>query len=72
VKTDAQILDWLEESHTLHREVEVTYVVDGYEVEILHDGTAIFGPWHGETLREAYSLAMDNYPGKDAWPTKKG
>ena len=59
--TDADILDWLERNHTLHRAVEVLYVVDGYQVEITHDDSRVAGPWHGETLREAYSEAMKHY-----------
>ena len=51
----ADILQWLQNNHTLHRVVEALYVVDGYQVEITHDGVRIAGPWHGETLFEAYA-----------------
>lgn len=61
MRTDTEIVDWLERQHTLHRAVEALYVVDGYEVTITHDGNRIAGPWHGETLRDAYSLAMANW-----------
>lgn len=52
---DSAILDWLEKWYTLHHTVEALYVVDGYEVSIMHDGNLKFGPFKGETLREAYS-----------------
>lgn len=57
--SDADILNWLERQHTLHRQVEALYVVDGYQVTITHDSEPIPGKeWHGETLREAYAKAM--------------
>lgn len=58
---DAAILDWLERNHTLHIAVEAVYVVDGYQVEITHDGGRIAGPWHAPTLREAYMEAMQHW-----------
>lgn len=59
---DAAILDWLERQHTLHRSVEAAYVVDGYEVAVLYDGTPIPGLlWRGATLRAAYTAAMDEW-----------
>jgi hypothetical protein len=57
--TDGEILDWLERQHTLHRQVEILYVVDGYELTINHDGEPIRDLcWRGETLREACIEAM--------------
>lgn len=62
----ADILQWLQNNHTLHRVVEALYVVDGYQVEITHDGVRIAGPWHGETLFEAYAKGMaDGAPKED-------
>jgi antibiotic biosynthesis monooxygenase (ABM) superfamily enzyme len=59
MKTDAEILDWLEQNHTLHHQVEILYVVDGYEVTITRDGDPIPSlQWKGESLREACSYAM--------------
>jgi hypothetical protein len=57
--TDAEMLDWLERHHTLHRSVEILYVVDGYEVMLMQDGNegACF---HGTTLRAALDNAMRN------------
>lgn len=54
---DSQILEWLEDNHTLHKAVEALYVVDGYEVSITYDGNVIKGPFRAETLREAYIKA---------------
>jgi hypothetical protein len=59
--TDADILNWLERSHTLHYSVVALYVVDGYEVTIEHDCDPCSGPWHGETLRDAYTEAMSHW-----------
>lgn len=57
--TDAERLDWLERNHTLHTEVEITYVVDGYEVEVTDEsGRALSESHHGRTLRDAIDLAM--------------
>lgn len=57
MKTDAEILDWLERMHTLHTTVEALYVVDGYRVQILYDEDACF-EFHGDSLRDAYTKAM--------------
>lgn len=62
MKTDAEILDWLEKWHTLHYTVEALYVVDGYEASIYHDGNLVEGPCRGMTLREAYSVLMNSRP----------
>lgn len=64
--SDREIMDWIEKCHGLHTSVETTYVVDGYQVEILRDyQTVIAGPWHGATLREACAKAMSEW-NKDA------
>ena len=56
---DARRLDWLERHHTLHTEIEITYVVDGYEVEVVDEsGRALSESHHGKTLRAAIDLAM--------------
>jgi hypothetical protein len=59
--TEGEVIDWIERNHTLHRKVEALYVVDGYEVTITHDDERIAGPWHGETLLDAYRLAMAHW-----------
>lgn len=57
--TDARIIDWLERVSTLHQQVEILYVVDGYEVQLTYDGEPIFGQkWRGETLREAFEKTL--------------
>lgn len=59
LRTDAEILDWLERQHTLHRAVHAYYAVGCYVVEITHDDYPIKGAkWEGKDLREAYSVAM--------------
>lgn len=57
MKTDTEIIDWLERMHNLHTQVEALYVVDGYQVSLTWDGEPMY-EFHGETLREAYSAAM--------------
>lgn len=56
-------MDWLEDKHTLHKSVEITYVVDGYDVEMLEqDGARRVGLFHGATLVEAIQNAAKVYP----------
>lgn len=50
---DGELLDWLQDQFTLHRGVDVVYVVDGYRVALTRDGDAIGEPAYGATLREA-------------------
>ena len=58
--TDKERLDWLEANHTLHKAVEILYVVDGYEVTLMHeDGYTVLSPaFHGADLREAIDKAI--------------
>jgi hypothetical protein len=49
---------WLQKAHTLHRQVSMLYMVDGYEVTVTWDENPISEAFHGETLREAISNAM--------------
>ena len=58
--TDAERLDWLERNHTLHQSVEIIYVVDGYEVQIVdEDGFTNLSPaFHGADLRSAIDSAI--------------
>lgn len=57
---DAKRLDWLERMHTLHQSVEILYVVDGYEVIVMHeDGiTKLSETVHGDSLRTAIDAAL--------------
>lgn len=53
-------LKWLEDNSTLHKGVEILYVVDGYEVRVMdEDGVTALSPaYHGETLSAAIEAAM--------------
>ena len=56
--SDSDIIEWIEDNTTLHKQVECVYVVDGYEVSITYDDSIIKGPYFGDTLREAYYKAI--------------
>ena len=58
--TDDARFAWLEEHSTLHKRVEILYVVDGYEVQIWgEDGVTMLSPsYWGATLRAAIDSAM--------------
>lgn len=60
-----QALAWIEQNSTLHRSVDILYVVDGYEVSISHDGEPLPGTWRGETLLAAVQSASAASP--NAW-----
>lgn len=63
IPTDTEILDWLERKHGLHTEIDITYVVVGYDVEVTYDGNQTDGKiYHGETLRSALQKAMEAAP----------
>lgn len=51
-------LAWVENHTTLHKQVEILYVVDGYQVTITYDSELFLGPWHGETVLLAIQEAM--------------
>lgn len=55
---EVEQIAWLQKAHTLHRQVSMLYVVDGYEVTVEWDENPISEAFHGETLREAISKAM--------------
>ena len=62
---EAKRLDWLEAKHTLHRSVEIVYVVDGYTVQEVHENyLGLYEPVHGETLRAAIDAAMEKLNGR--------
>lgn len=55
----ADVAAWIEQRTTLHQQVDILYVVDGYEVSIMNDRCrTVAGPWRGETVAEALRLAM--------------
>lgn len=51
-------LEWLQKANTLHRQVNILYVVDGYEVILTWDEKAISEAFHGQTVEEAIEKAM--------------
>ncbi len=65
--SDKELLDWYESCHTLHWNVEVTYVVDGYVLQFMYDGTAMKSVG-GATVRSAmhkgFVLSPDGLHGK--------
>ncbi len=63
---DAARLTWLEDMHTLHKAVEILYVVDGYHVQRTHDSNPIGPEFFGITLREAIDAARTEGKGNGA------
>lgn len=57
---DAARLKWLEDNHTLHKSVEILYIVDGYQVTLMHeDGVTALSPcFEGFDLASAIDVAM--------------
>lgn len=55
------ILEWLERANTLHRQVDMLYVVDGFQVTLLWDGLPIAQDFHGATLELALGAAMHGF-----------
>ncbi len=53
-------LDWLEQMHTLHYSVEILYVVTGYQITQLYDGSETGRVAEGETLEEAIDTAIND------------
>ena len=52
-------IKWLEDNHPLHTSVEILYVVDGYEVTVMHENgvTPLSKTYRGETLLTAIDQA---------------
>lgn len=52
-------IKWLEDNHTLHTSVEILYVVDGYEVTVMHENgvTPLSKTYRGDTLLSAIDRA---------------
>lgn len=57
---DTRRFEWLEANNTLHKSVEILYVVDGYEIQVMHeDGvTELSPPYRGDTIRAAIDEAL--------------
>jgi hypothetical protein len=67
LRKDAARLNWLESAHTLQNNVEILYVVDGYNVDVIHhNGATCHRSLHGATLREALDFARAAFAQEDA------
>jgi uncharacterized coiled-coil DUF342 family protein len=67
LRKDAARLNWLESAHTLQNNVEILYVVDGYNVDVIHhNGATRHRSLHGATLREALDFARAALTQEDA------
>jgi hypothetical protein len=64
VYSESARLKWLEDKSTMHERVDILYVVDGYEVQVMHeDGVTELSPrFHGTTLGEAIDAALKCEP----------
>lgn len=68
--TDSERLDWYQAQHTLHKSLEVLYVVDGYELSVMaEDGERVVATYRGETLRDAIDQAIRSTQPKAEAPT---
>lgn len=63
-KRDQDRLNWIESQTTLHRSVDILYVVDGYAVTVIDStfGRAWEKTFHGTSFREAIDAAMREIP----------
>lgn len=58
--SDSRIIDWLERMSTLHQQVEILYVIDGYLVTISSDSYVYSEKrYYGIALREVLKKAME-------------
>ena len=48
-----EMLDFVDRNTTIHKQVELLYVVDGYEAAVTYDGTPQSPVYKGETVRHA-------------------
>ncbi|MFW4982496.1 hypothetical protein ACOAOB_25775 [Pseudomonas aeruginosa] len=58
--TDAEMLDYLQRHHTLHKKVDFLYVVDGYEAVVTWDDEPMSPVFKGSTLRDALEEMMQS------------
>jgi hypothetical protein len=58
-RADARMA-WLEDKSTLHHRVEILYVVDGYEVTVVHENgvTELTPRFHGVSIGQAIDKAI--------------
>jgi hypothetical protein len=60
---DAQRLNWYESQHTLHKNPELLYVVDGYEISMMEqDGQKVVAEFFGKSIRDCIDAAMKHRP----------
>lgn len=57
---DAEMLDFLERHHTLHKKVDFLYVVDGYQAVVTWDDEPMSATYKGSTLRDALEEMMQS------------
>lgn len=57
--TDTQMMDFIARNTTLHRNVEILDVVDGYEVCVTHDGNPLSPVYKGATVRAALCALIE-------------
>jgi hypothetical protein len=62
----AEIMQWLEDMHTLHREVTAFYSVDSYTVAVTHDDAWISRSYQAPTLLLAYAECAKEW--KNGYP----
>lgn len=61
--TDTERLDWIEKRHTLHDDLEIWYVVDGYRLYVrTNDGGKHLGEFEGLSIRSCIDQAMEKFP----------
>ena len=48
-----EMLDFIDRNTTIHKQVELLYVVDGYEAAVTYDGTPQSPVYKGATVRDA-------------------
>jgi hypothetical protein len=56
--TDTQMLDYMERHQTLHKQVEIIYVVDGYWAQVTWDEVPLSPTYKAETYRGALDALM--------------
>jgi hypothetical protein len=56
--TDAEMLNYMERHQTLHKQVELTYVVDGYMSDVTWDGVPMGKTYKADTYRGAIEALM--------------
>lgn len=58
LKKDKERLDWLEKNSTLHKEIEILYLVDCYEVSTINIRNGVAESYRNDSIRTAIDSAM--------------